>query len=223
MGFNGEGKIVARLRYGDNDANVVIPVRLIQKTGKVERSTAPWKGKGSKPRQTRSCRLRVYWEEVGLKNKGEQKFVEATDIEVLRVAVMERLDSKHKIEWKKWLLVTVSSGYRDSLDESNVKFKWDDVYIAHLPDGRTVHRANRHQGDSIIDGLPETGKLQGGERMVGLVRETDENVAALEELKSRLDELRGRMQKFLSPKEIEKTLATAAGRLLPSPAEKGRI
>ena len=36
-----DGKIVAKLRYGEHDTDITIPVRLIQDTSRVERSTAP--------------------------------------------------------------------------------------------------------------------------------------------------------------------------------------
>jgi hypothetical protein len=224
--FRGDGKIVVTLHYGDNDADVAIPVRLVQETKKVERSTAPYKGKGSKPRQTSGCMFRVYWEEIGLKpvkaDGDVRDFIEAADIEVLRAVVMDRLDKEHEIEWEEWLLVTVSSGYGHNSEESNVEFGWETAYIAHLPDGRTVHRTSNFRSDCIVDGIPATGKTRRGDTtMVGLVKSTPENTAALEEMVRRLDELRDRMMDFLSPKKIEKTLATAASRLLPLQAGKG--
>ena len=223
MKFNGEGKIVTHLRFGESDTDIKIPVRLVQNTKKVERSTAPHKGKGSKPTQTSGCKFRVYWKEIGLDplkdGEDERDYIEATDIEILRAVVMERLGKEHKIKWEEWLLVTVAAGYMHEIDESNVEFGWKAAYIAHLPGGRTVHRTSGYHHDQIEDGLPETGKLRSRDGMSGLVRSTPENNAALEELKRRMDGLRKNMMDFLSPKKIDATLATAAGRLLPMQAD----
>jgi hypothetical protein len=216
------GKKVVELKYRLNDADVVIPVRLVQDTTKVEHSKAPWKGKGSKPTHTAGCVFRVYYEEIGLPGspEGEPDYVESTDIEVLRSVVMEKLDEKHEIKWEHWFLVSVRDSYVHGLNGIGVDFEWSRVWIAHLPDGRTVHRLREYRGDKIEDGLPPTGTRDlGRTSMVSLVPATDENTAALENFKDRIEALRTKMKDFMSPEKIGENIKML-GRLLPPPPPK---
>lgn len=215
-----DGKVVAKLKYRLNDADVMIPVRLVQETKKVEQSRAPYKGKGSKPRHTTGCIFCVYLEEIGLKpGEEEPDSIEATDIEILRAAVMDKLDQEHELEWERWYLVKVTDGYCNDMDEIGLKLEWEPVCIAELPDGRKVHRMEGYRRtDNIRDGVPETGP--GNRRrdgMTSLILATDENHKALLALRDRMIEVRELMMKFMAPDKIEQTLASATDRLLPKP------
>jgi hypothetical protein len=218
---NYEGKLVARLNYRKDDADVSIPVRLVQDTKKVELSHAPGRGKGSRPTHTKACAFRVYLEEIGVKPpRKDMQFIEATDIEHLRSTVMEHLDEAHDIPWEEWYLVKVDGGYNTYKDNDvEIGVSWSTVYVCTMPDGRVVHRTTEWHSDTVHSGLPWTG-LDRNERSVrSLIRATEQNTRALEEMRDRITDVRKKLMDFLSPKKIEDNLATVVDRLLPRPEE----
>jgi hypothetical protein len=220
-----DGKIVKKFKYRKHDADVTIPVRIVEISDTVEQSRAPHRGKGSKPRTTVECTFRIYFEECGLKGLGNKEighkdFYENTDINVILQMIIGHLDDKYEIKWEERFMVTVEEPYTSEPFSAGLEVAWRYIYVAKLPDGRWVHRDSIYGGYKIRDGLPKTGKIaRSGDRphLQAMIEATDENEEALKSLKERLADVRDKLMEFLKPDNIEENLATVAEMLLPAP------
>jgi len=220
-----DGKVITKLKYRKNDANIEVPVRLVQTSTKEESTQAPYHGKGSSPRHCTGCAFRVYFEECELPPPEERKhFIEHTDIDVIYQLVFGMLDEQHKIDWVRWVYVTVDEPYMSARDGTGMSVEWNFVYIAKLPDGREVHQNSMYGGYKIHDGRPQTGVIKNKhrgdrEQTRSLIEDTEENLKALGLICDKLNEVRDKLMDFLSPGKIKKHIKGVAEMLLTAPKE----
>lgn len=207
-----EGKIVDRFRFRIGKRDYDLPVRIIKTTALKKNRNAP------KPETTKV--------EFGIAVPNG-KDIRGTDIEILRALVKAELGEQHAIKWEDYYHIIVMEQrdrYYDHCDGGDgVEFYWKTIKVGKSPEGATIHRADRYfDTDEIRDGLPRTGKHEG--RVYSLVKVTREATLALKEFEHRMESFRHNIEKFMGPKNIEKTLSKAfnAGRVLPAPTKKKR-
>lgn len=192
-----EGRIVDRFRFRVGKKEYNIPVRLIKEGQHKEHRNDP-------PPETTKV-------EFSLAIPDGKEF-RGTDIEVLRAAVKAELGEKDAIVWEDYYLIVVEEQrerfYHSCDGGDGMEFYWKTIKVGKTSEGRTVHRVDRWDGtDDIRDGLPETGKKRG--KVISLVKAARKAKLALKEFEYRMETLRHNMEKFLSPKNVEKSLCQA--------------
>lgn len=188
------------------DKKVKVSVRLLKTTQTTDKP----------PHATSSVSLEAECRELGFK-------IEGTDVEALRRAVWARLDKAYEIRWSAWYLIHVQKPYMvGSGSGSGVVVSWDIVSKGVAWDGTELLREwnnHRRHGEELYKVSPWPGAFRDkGGRVEACIPVNDRNTAALEEFAAKIDQLRKLMAEFLSPQNIEATLANLAGvAFLPPP------
>ena len=216
-----DGKIVDHFMFRRHGQAFKVPVRLSKGS---EHYEGPGSSRYAGPQQTSRAVFGVQLDKPKLN-------FWSTDIEALRLAVLDKLADHYKIEWTEYLIVEVSEGYTSYDDDgTSVELSWRAVYVGKTPDGEVVHQMSRSFGPAGADfqkGWPDVrvSKMRGSRRKnsVALVKSTEANIKALEEFRDRLNTLRKKLMDFLSPKKIAASLDEISGLLplaLPPPKAK---
>ncbi len=163
--------------------------------------------------------------------------VHDTDINVVRKAVLSKIDAWYSVDWEIWLMVRVAGekGPGDEqVGEVYIKFEMEFFAIGKDVRGKTLHvtiprperfdkpigkpkiEPVRFGGHQPKDGLPSTGKNReyGYCYTQALVRATPENVKAADSFVDAMGALLEKMHHHFHPKRIEKLLGKAGQILL---------
>jgi hypothetical protein len=202
------GKIVDAFTFKRHGETFKVPVRL-------HKTAEPPAGRESKryagPQQTLSATFGVDIPELKIN-------LWSTDIEALRGAVMDALADHYAIKWEEYWIVEVEESFRTWKGNSaGVELDWTYIQVGETPEGETVHRmeSSRGRGQDIRKGWPNLKEMGARGTTRALVLASDANTECLEEFARRLGQLRGRMQEFLSPENIDKNLASLTSLITP--------
>jgi hypothetical protein len=166
------------------------------------------------------------------KSKHFEKDLETSDIEELRVMVLaafSRVDmAKHDIVWEDWFEIEIEDGHQNYRNEdgSGITFTFKrmkrgvnpttgEPYL--LSDSGVVMEFPKPKRAGVEDVAPPGEKWfrsreEGHE--FSYVQATPANTAALESLRDRINELRGRLNTLLQQKAVQKSLAGEVNKLL---------
>lgn len=148
-----------------------------------------------------------------------------TDIEALRLAMWAELDRDSAIDWKQHMLVTIerAHGYGDGVHEG-LQLSERMVWKGTTRQG--VHLLREMRAGRLDHGWshsPWPGAFSDKKGVVtACIPATPENEAAMEEFRSRIRDLRARLQDLVRPDVIMRTLADLSGVALlaaPGPRE----
>lgn len=128
--------------------------------------------------------------------------IKGSDIESLRVAMWERLDTHFAIKWERYYKVQITSGYYGT----GLNFEYDSIEKGTAWDGTLLLREfNSGSSSRVIRPWPGDFRDSDG-RVLACIPNTAENTRALQEFGVRIHELRKKLAGFLSPKVIMATL-----------------
>lgn len=176
-----------------------------------------------------------------LHSKSDQKFeVDLPDYDInehhadvneLRKAVFAQLAERLTVSWSPFLYVAVSGSAHpceEGADEhyqmqADLKLEVKPLEIGTRPDGSKCHRERAYR--TVHDGLPDAGKDEkdrwhSHQPMRAYVPDTLANRAALNDLANRFQALLDKLEEFLSPEMIERTLACSLFPALPAPPQE---
>jgi hypothetical protein len=146
--------------------------------------------------------------------------LEGTDIEALRVAMWEKLDTKFEIKWERYFLVRIDPMSPYDGIGSGFTFGYDWVEKGVAWDGTLVLRERPRFGGEKVRPWPGEFKDKMG-RVMACIPHTEQNHDSLREFSNRIDSLRQHLADFLKPEVIMKTLASmSGGNFLLPPADK---
>lgn len=219
--MNSRGKKVVDIEWKHEGVTIKVPVKAYMS-----------KNLNGTFQDTEIMKFRAEYKEAGVE-------VEGTDINKVREAVIEALDSWYKIKWELYFGVEVSGGRsgQEGLGRS-VTFKIEFYVIGKdvrgqqrymripRPDIEQIKKFNGEPtqwgGVHPEDGMPELGEkmkesIYRSDTMTrSLVKATPENVAAAEQFMKAMDALLEKMHHHFAPGRIEKLLQNTA-LLLPAP------
>lgn len=141
-----------------------------------------------------------------LKCKGER--IEGTDIDACISAMRCKLDKRFQIQWKPWVKVSIARERQHMASGgTGLSLRWEDVERGQAFDGSDLMRTYYGYGGKTwkIEPWPEYFKDKQG-RTLACIERTDENIAALELFRDKIDEMRKALADFVSPDQIERTL-----------------
>lgn len=165
---------------------------------------------------------------------------EGTDINAVRSAVLEKLDSWYSVKWELYLLITIEGGDNGyGCTKFQIEFEMEFYVVGTDSMGKIRHmRVPRPESLEMKDGKcgtrwavehPSEGWPKTFEKESGsyyrkpltrsIVRATPENVAAADKFVAAMRALLEQMHTHFSPAKVESMLARAM-HLLPAPAEK---
>jgi hypothetical protein len=132
-----------------------------------------------------------------------------TDLNVVVKAMRSKLDTLYTIKWERWLEVRVEPSriYRGT--GAGLELTWTDVERGVTIEGDVLLRRYNSHGDFNnkweISPWPEQYRDKNG-KTLACIRETDENLAALEKFRDKIREMRKLLAEFVAPDRIEDTL-----------------
>jgi len=138
----------------------------------------------------------------------EGERVEGTDINACITAMRSKLDKRFAIKWTRWLKVSIErSRLYDVSGGTGIELQWKEVERGKAFDGSDLMRTiNLHGGKTWkIEPWPEYFKNRRG-KTLACIESTEENLAALEEFKQKIDQMRVVLADFVSPEKIDETL-----------------
>jgi len=148
--------------------------------------------------------------------------IEGTDCEAIRKATWAALDKRFKIRWERYFLVTImpespweglGTGFCLSYTECERGYCWDgsELMRQYCRTGRDF-KVKPWPGDFVKE----------GKTVKACIPATKANDKALDEFCRRINELRERLEEFLSPEKIQETLSNLGSmRLLPNSKDGG--
>jgi hypothetical protein len=185
-------------RHTVKDKKVEIELRIVKKFANSEEP----------PLATKEVCFRVLCKEADIAFDG-------TDIEALRLAVWEKLDKKFEIAWHRYLKIEIRPERPYDGIGSGFVLGWDDVDKGIAWDGTELLRERPRYGPARV--LPWPGQFHNQHGVtIACIPATPQNVKALREFRDRIDLLRQRLEDYVRPENILKTLAGLANsNLLP--------
>lgn len=144
-----------------------------------------------------------------------------SDVEVLRTAMWEKLDSRYEVKWERYYLVRVEPMNPFEGIGAGFTFGYDWVEKGTAWDGTILlkERPRYGSGDRISPWPGEFRDKRG--RVMACIPHTEANTRALREFSDRINTLREMLAGFLKPDQIVATLANLAqSNFLPAPAVK---
>jgi hypothetical protein len=142
-----------------------------------------------------------------------------SDIEALRAAMWEKLDTKYEVKWERYYLVSIRHQTPYEGVGTGMVFQYEDVDKGVAWDGTLLLRQHRYRGQNEIRPWPGEFKDKQG-TVLACIPATPANTKALRQFRDRIDELRERLADFLRPGEILRTLAGLNGMTLLPPSTK---
>ncbi|MEL7396994.1 MAG: hypothetical protein AAFN44_11525 [Pseudomonadota bacterium] len=151
----------------------------------------------------------------------EGESVEGSDIDACISAIRSKLDKRFQIKWKPWVKVSIERERQYMASGgTGLSLRWENVERGKAFDGSDLMRTYYgHNGKTWkIEPWPQYFKDKHG-RTLACIERTDDNIAALELFRDKIDEMRKALADFVSPDQIEETLrqiSTGGMTLLPS-------
>lgn len=135
--------------------------------------------------------------------------VEGPDIEALRQAVWDHMDSKLRVRWENYYLVRVEPAHTLGRMGRGLCFTYENVERGVAHDGTLLLREFRHRNFEI---RPWPGEFRDAHnKLMACIPATAQNEAALEEFSDMIDQMRVRLAAFFRPDQIMQTLANLSG------------
>lgn len=130
-----------------------------------------------------------------------------SDLQSVLKAMRSKLDLKYKINWMRYLKVQVSQRNPYYGAGTGMTLEWSEVYRGVTVDGDVLMRSYARGGTKTwnIEPWPQSFKDQRGNTLA-CIPSTDENEAALEAFKEKIDAMRTALANFVSPENIDATL-----------------
>jgi hypothetical protein len=141
-----------------------------------------------------------------------------SDIEVLRAAMWDKLDTKYEVKWEPYYLVSIRPERPYAGVGTGMIFEYEDVDKGVAWDGTLLLRQRGYRRDEIQPWPGEFKDKQG--TVLACIPATSANAKELRQFRDRIDELRERLADFLRPEEILRTLAGLNGMTLLPPSTK---
>ena len=149
--------------------------------------------------------------QVFLECEGEKEY--GTDLNACLKAMRSKLDLKYRIDWKPWLRVRVDPKHPYTGTGYGLELSWQEVERGVTLDGDVLLRTYNVYGDFNnpwqIYPWPEQHRDKSG-KVVACVLKTDDNLKALEQFSQKLKDLTKTLADFVSPDNIDDTLAAIA-------------
>ena len=201
-----------KIKFTDKQTYRASKERVVNKTVTIElRVEKTTRQSEEPPHPLATIALELVCEELDYKMTG-------TDVEALRAAMWATLDKKFEITWESYYLVTLSHSRPYQGLGTGLVLSYDSIEKGTTWDGKSLLR-QWHGSERKIKPWPGTFKDKNGD-VIACIQATDANESALQEFCRRIDTMRERLQEFLLPENIQKTLLNLAGLTLLPPAAK---
>lgn len=142
--------------------------------------------------------------EFALSCKNPEFRIKGPDIEILRRAVWDHLDSELRVHWEHYYLVQVEPEIVYRGRGCGMSFIYRNVERGVAHDGTLLLREYRGH-EHVITAWPGEFRDERN-KLMACIPATDANTAALEEFAKMIDEMRKRLAQFFRPEQIMRTL-----------------